>query len=374
MSKITKLLLLVVPLLCVSGVYAISNWQLADVNSDKIVNSLDLVQALVYHGCPDNCWYANPRISNPPVPTSPPASQSFTNCQDSKMGANLMNLDEFPENNGPEMVELAREGLGGFVGALNCTMTKDFFPSFDASFWTKATICNKLDCLRERVNPAKGSACYGVDYEYLGYGPERKGGVPVSEWKNLSESVKEARKIVDARGKKLVLSFSTRQLHQDAFENAKYNNNWNNIEAVIADLAPYADMWIIQAADEYNNPGDNAFGAILSQRHFSPDDPRWREYTKRVVDALHKANPKIKILIQLALHRIPTQENPPGGQDQYPSAQLLLRYREKVVDLVDGVLASSFYSWSVCGGKEKCSSTCPNNCNPPGHVVADLEL
>ena len=278
--------------------------------------------------------------------TTPAASQSgavYTNCATSAMGASLMALDEFDNSTGPELAALAANGYSGLAATLTYDPAAEYFPALDG--WQRVQICNSLECLRTRAGRA---AAEGLAYEYLGYGPERLGGVPQAEQDDLPAGARAARQVADERGKRLMLSYSTKQLHQEAEERGY---GWDNAGQVVALLAPYADAWLIQAADEYNNPATNPQhpGPILSQRHFAPG-PEWRAEVEKWVGWIRAANPDVEIWIQLALHRIPAAGPAPTAgprPDNEPSADLLLDYREWLVNprygppLVDGVFVSS---------------------------------
>ncbi len=264
----------------------------------------------------------------------------WTDCSLSALGASLMTMSEFSDSSGPELVSLAQEGYAGLAGSLNCTDQTEYFPQL--SNWRKISICNSHDCLRNRTT-STASLCYGIDYQYLGYGIERLGGVPEEEWRNLPWATQVARQIADDAGKKLMISYGTEQLHLEAEER---DFGWENVGPVIELLAPYGDMWLIQAADEYNNPNNTGHeGPILSQMHYEPG-PEWRAEAEKWVNWIRAANPNIEIWIQLALHRIGPPEDP-------PSAELLLEYREWLVNpqygppLVDGVYISSVYSYPL---------------------------
>ncbi len=173
--------------------------------------------------------------------------------------------------------------------------------------------------------------------------------MPDEEKYNLPWATEVARGIADEYGKRLIISYSTEQLHLEAEERGF---GWDNVGPVVELLAPYGDLWLIQAADEYNDPYYNPEHPepILSQRHFLPG-PEWRAEAEKWVNWIRSANPDIEIWIQLALHRIPA--GPPPWEDNYPSAELLLEYREWLVNpeygppLVDGVFVSSVYSWPI---------------------------
>jgi hypothetical protein len=284
---------------------------------------------------------ATPSVSQP--------GAARTGCGASAMGASLMALDEFGDSTGPELAALAADGYRGLAATLTYDLAAEYFPVLDG--WQRVQICNRLDCLHTR---AERAATEGLAYEYLGYGPERLGGVPQAEQDDLPAGARAARQVADDWGKRLMLSYSTKQLHQEAEERGY---GWQDAGQVVALLAPYADAWLIQAADEYNNPATNPRhpGPILSQRHFPPG-PEWRAEVEKWVGWIRAANPEVEIWIQLALHRIPaggsaTAAGPRPANE--PSADLLLDYREWLVNprygppLVDGVFVSSVYSWPI---------------------------
>ncbi len=315
---------------------AISYWQEADFNNDGKVNSMDLVEIFKFFGCPDNCPVGIPS----PLPTSLPSQ--WTDCSTSALGASLMTMPDFNDSSGPELVSLAQEGYTGVAGALNCSDQAEYYPQLPN--WNKISICNSHECLQSRMS--QFSLCYGIDFEYFGYGPERLGGVPPEEQGNLPWATEVARQIADEAGKKLMISYGTEQLHLEAEERGF---GWDNVGPVIEMLAPYGDMWLIQAADEYNNPNNTGHeGPILSQMHYSPG-PEWRAEAEKWVNWIRAANPNIEIWIQLALHQIGPPEDP-------PSAELLLEYREWLVGsqhgppLVDGIYISSVYSYPTESG------------------------
>ncbi len=298
-------------------------------------NSLSLRE-----GSGNNSDGENPSIYLPLILTS----RQWTDCSISRLGAALMSAQQFDDSTGPELVSLAQDGFIGLAGSATYMSALAYFP--DLIGWDKTHICNSLECLRTRVD---NSLQDGLDYAYLGYGPERLAGVPPEEQNNLPWATAEARQIADAAGVGLMISYSTTQLHQEAEERGF---GWNNPGEVVSLLAPFGDIWLIQAADEYNDPYHNPDhpDPILSQRHFPPG-PEWRAEVENWVNWIKAANPDIEIWIQLALHRIPA--GAPPWEDNYPSAELLLEYREWLVDpaygspLVDGVYISSPYSWAI---------------------------
>jgi hypothetical protein len=267
----------------------------------------------------------------------------WTDCTSSHIGANLISwaTDDFDDTTGPELVNLAQDGIPGLAGATTYTDGINYFPSLVG--WEKAHLCNSHQCMETRI---ANSLRDGLAYDYLGYGPERLGGVPDEEKYNLPWATEVAGQIVNGAGKKLMLSYSTKQLHQEALERGF---GWENAGEVVKLLAPHGDLWMIQAADEYNNPNNQdygSYGPILSQRHYPPG-PEWRSEVERWVNWIRDANPEIEIWIQLALHRIGVQE------DNYPSAELTLEYREWLVNpeygppLIDGIYMTSTYSWPI---------------------------
>jgi hypothetical protein len=239
---------------------------------------------------------------------------------------------------------LAQDGYTGLAASTTYYTALEYFPSLVG--WDKAHICNSLECLGTRV---ANSIHDGLQYRYLAYDPERLAGVPEEEKYNLPWATEQARQIADEAAKELMISYSTTQLHQEAEERGF---GWDNPGEVVNLLAPYGDVWLIQAADEYNNPYENPEhpDPILSQRHFPPG-PEWRAEVERWVNWIKAANPDIEIWIQFALHRIPAGS--PPWEDNYPSAELVLEYREWLVNpeygppLVDGVYLTSIYSWAI---------------------------
>jgi hypothetical protein len=276
-----------------------------------------------------------PLIARPPT---------WTDCSESGMGSVLLGLEEFDDSTGPELVGLAEDGFTGLIGTPNYDPAAEYFPLLGG--WQRGLICNSHQCLRNRVTRAAGE---GLAYDYLGYGPERLDGVPPGEKYNLPWATEVAWEIADEWETELMLSYSTTQLHEEADERGF---GWENPGAVVELLAPYGDLWLIQAADEYNDPNTNPNhpDPILSQRHYPPG-PEWRAEVEKWVTWIRAANPAIEIWIQLALHRIPA--GPPPWEDNYPSAELLLEYREWLVNpaygppLVDGVYVTSIYSWPI---------------------------
>lgn len=265
----------------------------------------------------------------------------YTDCSVSELGASLMTDNTMGDSTGPELVQVAQQGITGMAGTLTYDTASEYFPQLPG--WELAQICNSLECLQTRVDNANRD---GLAYDYLSYGPERLGGVPEWEKTHLPEATAQARQIADNAGKKLQISYSTKQLHQEALERGY---GWDNPGQVVNLLAPYGDFWLIQAADEFNNPNNQDYGnygPILSQRHYEPG-PEWRAEVEKWVNWIRAANPNIEIWIQMAFHRIGFPE------EAFPSAELVLEYREWLVapehgpPLVDGVFLSSIYSWAI---------------------------
>ncbi|NIN94830.1 MAG: hypothetical protein GTO49_07585 [Anaerolineae bacterium] len=317
-NVVSSLLLLFLTLALVSGDEAISYGARVDFNNQGADHSVYL-----------------------PLVLKSGHSGPWTDCSLSRLGSVLITWPDFDDSTGPELLSLAQDGYAGLAAATTYTDALEYFPQLEG--WDKAQVCNHHECLRTRTS---NSVRDGLAYDYLAYDPERLGGVPDEEKYNLPWATQEAREIADSAGKKLMISYSTEQLHLEALERGF---GWDNPGAVVELLAPYGDAWLIQAADEYNNPNNpdtGAYGPILSQMHYPPG-PEWRAEVARWVDWIESANPEIEIWIQLALHRIGVEG------ENYPSAELLLEYREWLVNplygppLVEGVYITSIYSYPI---------------------------
>lgn len=271
------------------------------------------------------------RKEDPAVPAAavevsdvgPPAG-----CTDSRLGAIVFTEQTSGESTAPYLIGLAERGYTGLVGAPTFELAADHFPQLEG--WDRAQICNSHDCLRTR---AQRAADEGLAYEYLAYGPERLNGVPDEEKYNLPWATQVARQIADQWGKPIMISYSTKQLHQEAEERGY---EWNDPSEVVAMLAPYGDVWLIQAADEFWRLDDGTVRPILSQRVYPPG-AEFRAEVERWVQWIRAANPDIEVWIQLATQRIGV----PGESE--PSAELTLDYRDWIEDLVDGVYVMPIY-------------------------------
>jgi hypothetical protein len=252
----------------------------------------------------------------------------WTDCSQSGLGAMLFTWPETGDSSGPTVVALAQDGYTGLAPATNYSDGELYFA--DLAGWDRGHICQDHNCLRAK---AERGATGTPPYEYLAYGPERMDGVPDEEKYNLPWATEVAREIADQWNKKLMISYSTKQLHQEAEERGY---DWNDPSQVVAMLAPYGDLWLIQAADEYWRLDDGTVRPVLSQRVYPPG-PEFRAEVERWVGWIRDANPEIEIWIQLAMQRIGI---PDANQ---PSAELLLEYREWIVDLVDGVYMMPIY-------------------------------
>lgn len=260
-----------------------------------------------------------------PVIMNGPAA---VDCSTSQLGAILFTEQTSGESTAPYLENLALDGYTGLAGTPTYSMGAEHFDNLHN--WDKVFICNSHDCLNER---AQRAAQESLAYDYLAYDPERQEGVPDEEKYNLPWATQTARQIADEWGKPLIISYSTRQLHQEAEERGY---DWNDPSAVVAMLAPYGDVWLIQAADEYWRLEDNTIRPILSQRVYPPGD-EFRAEVQRWVGWIKSANPNIKIWIQLGLQRIGV----PGENE--PSADLFLAYRDSIADLVDGIYITPIY-------------------------------
>jgi hypothetical protein len=258
--------------------------------------------------------------------TSGPAAP--LDCSQSEVGSILFTEPESGESTGPYLVALAQQGYTGLAGTPTYERAAEYFPQLAG--WSRVQICNTLDCLRTR---AERAADEGLAYEYLAYGPERRDGVPDEEKYNLPWATQVARDIADEAGKPLMLGYSTKQLHQEAEERGYA---WDDPSQVVALLAPHADVWLIQAADEFWRLDDNTVRPILSQRVYPPG-PEFRAEVAKWVGWVKAANPDVEIWIQLALQRIGVR-----GENQ-PSAELTLQYRDWIADLVDGIYLTPIY-------------------------------
>lgn len=249
-------------------------------------------------------------------------------CSTSGLGSVLFTEPTTGESTAPYLEGLAKAGYTGLIGTPTFDIGAAYFPRLTG--WERAFICNSHACLEDKALHASQD---GVEYEYLSYGPERLDGVPDEEKYNLPWATEVARQIADKWNKPLILSYSTKQLHQEAEERGY---DWNDPSAVVAMLAPYGDMWVIQAADEFWRLDDYTIRPILSQRVYPPGD-EFRAELQRWVGWIRAANPEIKIWIQLALQRIGVEG------ENYPDADLLLAYRDAIYDLVDGIYITPMY-------------------------------
>jgi hypothetical protein len=243
-------------------------------------------------------------------------------CSQTGLGAILLTEQTSGESTGPYLVQLTQVGHTGLAAAPAYSDAAEYFHQLQG--WDRALICNSHDCLQTK---AQRAANEDLSYEYLAYDPERLEGVPDEEKYNLLWATQVARQIADQWNTKLIISYSTVQLHQEAEERGY---DWNDPSAIVSMLAPYGDLWLIQAADEYWRLEDGTVRPVLSQRVYPPG-PEFRNEVERWVNWIKAANPDIKIWIQLALQRIGVQ-----GENE-PSAELLLEYRDSIVDLVDGI-------------------------------------
>lgn len=261
-----------------------------------------------------------PMVTNTPSRT--------TDCLASRLGSMLFTETTSGETTIPYLQSLNLEGYSGFIGTPTYEPGAEYFDEFAG--WDRIFICNSHDCLKTRAGRAETE---GIDYDYLSYGPERLGGVPDEEKNNLPWATQTAKEIADQWDKPLMISYSTRQLHLEAEERGY---DWNDPSEVVALLAPYGDVWMIQAADEYWRLDDGTIRPILSQRVYPPG-VEFRAEVERWVGWIRSANPDIKIWIQLGLQRIGVE-----GENN-PSADLLLAYRDSIVDLVDGIYITPIY-------------------------------
>lgn len=255
-------------------------------------------------------------------------SGQSVDCLTSGLGSILFTELTTGESTAPYLESLAQEGYTGLAATPTYDMGADHFGNLEN--WTRVFICNSHGCLTQK---AQRAASEGVDYEYLAYDPERQEGVPDEEKYNLPWATQTAREIADAWGKPLMISYSTKQLHQEAEERGY---DWNDPSEVVAMLAPYGDIWLIQAADEYWLLDDYTVRPILSQRVYPPGE-EFRAEVQRWVGWIKSANPNIQIWIQLGMQRIGV----PGENE--PSADLLLAYRDSIADLVDGIYITPIY-------------------------------
>jgi hypothetical protein len=279
-----------------------------------------------------------PPVGRAAAPAIQPTAASFlpivhrggqwTNCAQSDLGAVLFTEPTSGESTGPYLVGLAQAGYTGLAGTPTYGEGSTYFPQLPG--WGRVQICNTHECLRTRGERAE---IEDLAYDYLSYGPERQSGVPEEEKYNLPWASQIARDIADQYNKELILSFSTKQLHQEAEERGY---DWNDPSPVVDMLAPHADVWLIQAADEFWRLDDGTVRPILSQRVYPPG-PEFRAEVQRWVGWLRTANPDVEIWVQLAMQRIGV----PGATE--PSADLVLAYRESIVDLVDGVYLMPIY-------------------------------
>lgn len=256
------------------------------------------------------------------------SNEAGGSCWNNGLGSILLTEQSSGESTAPYLLGLHEDGFRGMVGTPTYEEAGAYFPLFPG--WDRVQVCNSHDCLRQR---AQRAADENLDYEYLAYGPERLGGVPDEEKYNLPWATEEARNIAREWNKPLMISYSTKQLHQEAEERGF---DWNNPSEVVATLAPYGDLWLIQAADEYWRLDDGSTRPILSQRVYPPG-AEFRAEVQRWVSWIREANPEIGIWIQLAMQRIGVQ-----GENQ-PSAETVIAYMDSISDLVDGVYLMPIY-------------------------------
>lgn len=172
-----------------------------------------------------------------------------------------------------------------------------------------------LQQMRETISTLKAS---GIKCAYLAYNPEQNQRIPREELDNFVGSVKQAKELAAAYGAPLVVGPGMRFMTSREEDYAK--------------AAPYADVWLIQSQ---RFQIDRETG-----RHATSDE--YRQNIQRIVNLIHKGNPKTKIWVQIIIC--------PGaraGNDF--SAEEIVRLARAIEDIVDAV---RIYTAGVAKGTE----------------------
>ena len=109
----------------------------------------------------------------------------------------------------------------------------------------------------------------------IAYNPERQPGTPSAEMDDLVASVRRAREMADAYGAPLLVGPGLRDMQQR--------------EELYPELAKLCDIWLIQSQRLQLN--------LETRKPVAP--AAYREGVKRIVDALRRGNPKVKVFVQL---------------------------------------------------------------------------
>ncbi|HPA17615.1 MAG TPA: hypothetical protein PLU30_07690 [Verrucomicrobiae bacterium] len=166
-----------------------------------------------------------------------------------------------------------------------------------------ASVFLSLAQMRETISSLKGA---DIRCAYLAYNPEQNQRTPSGELDDFVGSVRTAKELAKAYGAPLVVGPGMRFMTTREQDYAK--------------AAQYADAWLIQS-QRFQIDRDTS-------RHASPDE--YRKSVGRVVDLIHRGNPKTKIWVQI----IVCPGARPGNDFSPAEIVSLARAIEDIVDAV----------------------------------------
>jgi hypothetical protein len=246
--------------------------------------------------------------------TLPPGE--YTDCTNSQIGTILYTHPTNGISTGPILVEVNNwPGFNwpGMVGAQIKTDADIYFPQLPN--WLRSLNESNISRLELKVNN------WAVDYECIGYGSILgSGGSDPADYDSLKYYTNEARRIASEHGKCLVLAYDPGHLEKVTAD--KYGSvDPVKLQDLVSYMASRSDVWVIKIAEQI-------------QKLYGPDD-QFRVVIEEWANKVKKGNPNAEIWIQMAMQEF--------GQSE-PSAETVLAYREKIVDLVDGVSPMVIYS------------------------------
>lgn len=195
---------------------------------------------------------------------------------------------------------LKYRGCEGLTMASSSTLAQTHFEKLDG--WIRVLGAPSLKVLE---NKAVRATLDGIPYEALGYGLETSKSTPEDEWRNLLDSTQSAKFLAKEYDKLLLMGPGFQLMSKNEFE--------------YSSMAMESDIWMLQT----------------QQLQKLPPGKSYRDEVERIVNIIRSANPKISIWAQITF--------PP---DRAPNASEWMRYREQVIDLVEGTYVG-IYTWDT---------------------------
>ncbi len=316
-------------------VKAVSSWQEVDVNNDGKIDSGDVSLAFQFLGCPafGDC----PSQPSSPIPTpeqSPqptPSPGQWAPCGECHFGTQIIGDDS-----GQFILDIA--SWPGFVFTGSVSTGAEYYPQLPG--WTRGLGGGTLDHIRNKHNSAIAFNI-GDQYECLVYGPEFGHGAG-EEALHPEVNVVEARAIANEAGKCLMYAPAVADYEQHIPDQRGIS-----AEELIPTVAQQVDMWGIQLGSRQED---------VDEGRMSVDD--FKNWLSQWVNWIKTGNSGVKIIVQMGIG-----ERDPINNVCLPpqSAEYILEWRQRMVDLIDGIIIMPAQPCQPCPPNPSPGFPCSND-------------